>query len=85
MKKIASLYVLIPLLSVSYKNKDGTHKIIHKTAKIRLDSTLQSFVNLGDVAGVSALMEPYTKDFGMRFMVGRPNGIVWAWAFKGLP
>ncbi|MEZ4811636.1 MAG: serine hydrolase domain-containing protein [Allomuricauda sp.] len=69
MKKIASLYALILLLSVSCKNEDEAHKIINKTAKARLDSTLQSFVDLGDVAGVSALIfekdkEVYFNSFG---------------------
>ena len=69
MKKIASSLVLVLLLVTSCGNQEEAQNVIDETAKSRLDSTLQSFVDLGDVAGVSALIfekneEVYFNAFG---------------------
>lgn len=70
MKRIAYLFVLSFLvLSSCKKQEPEVQYLVDETVKTRIDSTLQSFVDLGDVAGASALIfekgeEVYYNAFG---------------------
>lgn len=70
MKPIAYLFVFSFLvLSSCKKQKPEVQYLVDETVKTRIDSTLQSFVDLGDVAGASALIfekgeEVYYNAFG---------------------
>lgn len=68
------VYALLSVLvfTTSFQQQNKPHKtpvIIDNTAKARIDSTLKSFVDAGNIAGVSALIfeknkEVYYKAFG---------------------
>ena len=72
MKKFLPLLLLVIVTtSFQYRHKPvaTTHTIIDKSARARIDSTLKSFVDSGNVAGVSALIfeknkEVYYNAFG---------------------
>lgn len=69
MKKTFLSILLIIFLVPTLKCQENANKIIKEAAKARLDSTLQSFVNNGEVAGASALIfekgkEVYFNAFG---------------------
>ena len=65
------VYALLLLLvsTISFGQQNKTAAIIDRTAKSRIDSTLKSFVDTGNIAGVSALIfeknkEVYYNAFG---------------------
>ena len=71
MKRTLSIVTMALLLVVSCKKQEEEkiHYLVDDSVKTRIDSTLQSFVDLGDVAGASALIfekgkEVYFNAFG---------------------
>ncbi len=70
MKRIAYILALsLVVMSSCKKQEPEVHYLVDETVKTRIDSTLQSFVDLGDVAGASALIfekgeEVYYNAFG---------------------
>lgn len=63
------LFLLISVTSFGQQSKIKTSAIIDNAAKARIDSTLKSFVDAGNIAGVSALIfeknkEVYFNAFG---------------------
>ncbi len=70
MKRIAYIFALSCLvLSSCNKQEPEVHYLVDEAVKTRIDSALKSFVDLGDVAGASALIfekgeEVYYNAFG---------------------
>ncbi|MFD2099439.1 serine hydrolase domain-containing protein [Flagellimonas iocasae] len=70
MKQTVSLLFVGLLFFASCKKQEPeVHNLVDETVKTRIDSTLQSFVDMGDVAGTSALIfekgkEVYYNAFG---------------------